>query len=319
VTGSTIDRQPAVTPHAATVSAQPGLGRRESAVLWAPWAVLATGAVLSMLLAGGLSLALFEARAGLEQHRDTLRRFAAESSSGPAATVLEDVAAQLLLEPPRLLEYIEVLADQSGAAILQFLPDVTATGDGASPIGVRLQIQGAPAQVEGFLLGLGGPASAIELGSLRLAPAMAAGELLCEIALRLHDAESLAALGRSPDASVPALADVGEDLLSAAAFGLDTRGVAQMPAAGPPDAASADVPASDVLAGVRLAGLLRQGELRAALLEVPGEGMLLLRPAERVGETRFRLESAGPAAVVLASDRGERRTFELDTRGVVAP
>ncbi len=327
--GLAIEPQAAAGAPAATASSQAGLTGQERALLWAPWALLAAGAALSMLLVVKLSLVVVDASSALDQHREVLERSVTEVSPGAepgwpdhraGSAALEGAVAQLLLEPPGLLEFIESLAASSGAGLTQFIPEAAAATANASSTAVRLQIHGAPARVEEFLNGLGGSAPALEMTSLRLSPAQAVGELLCELSLRLHGEDSLAELGRAPVAQVGPHGDPPDTLIPGAFFGTITTGMAE---GAPPDAPAASVALQgalpDELAGIRLAGILRQGDRTAALLDVPGEGMLLLRPAERLGRTRFRLESAGMARVVLAGDAAERRTLELDPKPVAAP
>lgn len=306
-------------------------------MLWLPWAALGLASAASWLLAASLATATLGARQTLDRNASKVAALFAISpslpavgpGSGPVGTASEaDEAAMeaavtaLLVDPPDLLERVETLAAASGVTLAQFVPE-PADGKAAGTLPtLRLQVGGPAERVESFLTGLGGSGLAIELSSLRLAAGRVPGEILCDAALRLHDEDSLARLAAVFPSAAPRSLDAIA-LIPGGVFG--PSGLAgttlTSTAAGRVDLADsiAHVPPADPLAGIRLTGIFRQGDRVAALIDIPGEGPALLRPADPLGQTRFRLESASAGRVVIVDGSGDRRTLELDTTPAGAP
>ena len=315
------------------------LTARERVLLWSPWAALGMSAVAASGLAGWLCLSLIDARAAASSQERRLTLSLATMppvpGSGPTAgpvwrdpqsavAAMADAVALLLVDASHLLEHIETLAADSGVTLLQFVPE-PAKGTAADGLPVfKLQIRAPGSRLEPFLAGLGDPGPAIELTSLRLSADRASDEVFGELSLRLHDEASLtrhSTLSAPPGASHPADPDRSEWLMTGL-FG---------PAAPPSKAPGSDSTGGRVLAhpspsetradpfaGLRLAGLLSQGDRVAALIEIPGEGLVLLRPSERLGQTGLRLAGTGSGRVVVAAGAGQQRILELDARPVAS-
>ncbi len=294
-----------------------------------PWAAVGTSAVLGWLLAAWCIASCVGAWQTLADREASLADLAAGAAPGIAVDVRtfgpvggmahpEDAVQQLVADASRLLEHVESLAASVGVTMLQFLPEVTPAGKDAAF--VRLHLRGPPPALEALLVGLGDPAPAVELTTLRLAASPVAGELLCELGLRLHDGASLERLGKAAVAPGYAARAVDAGLIPAGVFGPPgtLRGAAQVAVANVAQLAMAEPQVAqpgrkpDPLLGVRLLGLLRKGQQFAALLDSPATGPVLLRPSESLGLTRFRLEAAAAGRATLANDAGERRVLELE-------
>lgn len=321
MTRATIDLEAAVATAPTDGASVTRLSSRERALLWAPWGVLAVCAGCSLLLAADSLRRLLEVGSTLDRQHQTLQRadLHGRSEGDPSRadlpahmTALTEAVAQSVMAAPGLLAHFEALAADAGVTMLQFVPEATAT-DTPSPMRLRLNVQGSLSGVDGFLTDMDRPALAIELLALRFAPGSAAGTVLCELTVQIHDQEGLAELGRlhatnsvvtgeRPEALVP------EALLGSAAGPHAAPSARAKPVANDPGHRT---PKPDALAGVRLAGILRQGDRLAALLEVPGEGLRMFGLADPLGASGFRLAGAGVASVVLASATGERRTLWL--------
>jgi len=115
-----------------------------------------------------------------------------------------------------------------------------------------------------------------------------------------------------PAGPLPLAVGIVPDTPKAATSGAGTSGSANPGAARPAVMGAPGSSAHDPLAGVRLRGVLEAGEQVAVLLDLPGTGALLLRRSERLGLTRFRLESAAAGRASLIGDAGERRVLGLE-------
>jgi len=322
---------------AALAMASAGLSGREQAMLWLPWAVLGLTGSTALLLVGWLALSLLDARSLRDRYASELAPAALASagrlhggrSGGPSwhdleadVPEMEAAVAALVVDAPVMLERVEALATQSGAKLLQFVPEVASDAvSNALPV-LRLELRAPLHDIERFLMSLNDTGPVVEIAALRLAAGKVPDEVHCELTLRLHDEASLTTLATLSDPPVARVASDPAQWIPDGAFApaVAPSEIPAAPASGsqrmsPPSIHVAQV---DPLAGLRLLGLLREGDRVAALIDVPGEGAVLLRPSGRLGQTGFQLESIGLASVTLASGPGRQRLLVLDAYPVGA-